>query len=222
VQQCWNPFEYKQQCSSDRSLLNYCQFEYEQQCSSARSLLNYCQFEYEQQCSSARSLLNYCQFEYEQQCWNQTRSFWQHYCSKRTDDQQCLMLRAKQTCLDTFCYRRLEPAWGGRRVPARGGDAGTGGSIKVTRKGSTRRIKSGEKQKRGIPRIELRTSRIIPLDQIVRKVISGSGNRSNPRPDRGRLPCMAVGPLSRNATIKEGKPVHGNKSSSCPQCSHKP
>jgi hypothetical protein len=38
----------------------------------------------------------------------------------------------------------------------------------------------------------------------VRNVISGSGNRSNPRPDRGRLPCMAVGPLSRSATIKRG------------------
>jgi hypothetical protein len=40
---------------------------------------------------------------------------------------------------------------------------------------------------------------------IVRKVISGSGNRSNPRPDWGRLPCMAVSPLSRSATIKGGQ-----------------
>jgi hypothetical protein len=38
----------------------------------------------------------------------------------------------------------------------------------------------------------------------VRKVISGSGNRSDLRPDRGRLPCMVVGPLSRSATIKKG------------------
>jgi hypothetical protein len=39
----------------------------------------------------------------------------------------------------------------------------------------------------------------------VRKVISGLGNRSDSRPDRGRLPCMAVGPLSRSATIKGGQ-----------------
>jgi hypothetical protein len=39
----------------------------------------------------------------------------------------------------------------------------------------------------------------------VRNVISGSGNRSDPRPDRGRLPCMAVGPLSHIATIKGGQ-----------------
>jgi hypothetical protein len=38
----------------------------------------------------------------------------------------------------------------------------------------------------------------------VKKVISGSGNRSNPHPDRGHLPCMAVGPLLRSATIKRG------------------
>jgi hypothetical protein len=38
----------------------------------------------------------------------------------------------------------------------------------------------------------------------VRNVISGWGNRSDPRPDRGRLPCMAVGPISRSATIKGG------------------
>jgi hypothetical protein len=43
------------------------------------------------------------------------------------------------------------------------------------------------------------------LGQYVRKVISGSGNRSNPRPDRGRLPCMAVDPLSHSATIKGGQ-----------------
>jgi hypothetical protein len=39
----------------------------------------------------------------------------------------------------------------------------------------------------------------------IRKLISGSGNRSNPCPDRGRLPCMAVSPLSRSATIKGGQ-----------------
>jgi hypothetical protein len=39
----------------------------------------------------------------------------------------------------------------------------------------------------------------------VRNVISGSGNRSDPRSDRGRLPCMAVCPLSRSATIKGGQ-----------------
>jgi hypothetical protein len=39
----------------------------------------------------------------------------------------------------------------------------------------------------------------------VRKVISGSENRSNLRPDRGRLPCMVVDPLSRSATIKGGQ-----------------
>jgi hypothetical protein len=38
----------------------------------------------------------------------------------------------------------------------------------------------------------------------VTNVISGLGNRSDPRPDRGCLPCMAVGPLSRSATIKGG------------------
>jgi hypothetical protein len=39
----------------------------------------------------------------------------------------------------------------------------------------------------------------------VRKVIFGSGNRSDPRPDRGRLPCMAVDPLSHSAIIKGGQ-----------------
>jgi hypothetical protein len=39
----------------------------------------------------------------------------------------------------------------------------------------------------------------------VRNVIFGSGNRSDPRPDRGPLPCMAVDPLSRSATIKGGQ-----------------
>jgi hypothetical protein len=38
----------------------------------------------------------------------------------------------------------------------------------------------------------------------VRNVISGLGNQSDPRPDRGRLPCMTVDPLSRSATIKGG------------------
>jgi hypothetical protein len=42
-------------------------------------------------------------------------------------------------------------------------------------------------------------------EENVRKVISGSENRSDPRPDRGRLPCMAVGPLSRSTTIKGGQ-----------------
>jgi hypothetical protein len=42
-------------------------------------------------------------------------------------------------------------------------------------------------------------------DYLVRNVISGSENRSDPRPDRGRLPCMAVDPLSRSATIKGGQ-----------------
>jgi hypothetical protein len=35
-------------------------------------------------------------------------------------------------------------------------------------------------------------------------VISRLENQSDPRPDRGRLPCMAVSPLSRSATIKGG------------------
>jgi hypothetical protein len=52
--------------------------------------------------------------------------------------------------------------------------------------------------------------------------ISGSENRSNPRVDRGRLPCMAVDPLSHSVTIKRGKPGHGNQRSSCSQCPHKP
>jgi hypothetical protein len=39
----------------------------------------------------------------------------------------------------------------------------------------------------------------------VRKVISGSGNRSDPCLDRGRLPCMTVDPLSCSATIKGGQ-----------------
>jgi hypothetical protein len=39
----------------------------------------------------------------------------------------------------------------------------------------------------------------------VRKVISESRNRSDPRPDQERLPCMVVGPLSRSATIKGGQ-----------------
>jgi hypothetical protein len=40
--------------------------------------------------------------------------------------------------------------------------------------------------------------------------ISGSVSRSETRPDRGRLPCMAVGPLSRSATIK-GEASRGTK-----------
>jgi hypothetical protein len=35
-------------------------------------------------------------------------------------------------------------------------------------------------------------------------MISGLGNRSDPRPDQGRLLCMSVGPLSRSVTIKRG------------------
>jgi hypothetical protein len=38
----------------------------------------------------------------------------------------------------------------------------------------------------------------------VKNMISGLGNQSDPRPDQGRLPCMAVGPLLRSATIKGG------------------
>jgi hypothetical protein len=38
----------------------------------------------------------------------------------------------------------------------------------------------------------------------VRNMISRLGNQSDPRPDRGRLSCMTVGPLSRSATIKVG------------------
>jgi hypothetical protein len=42
--------------------------------------------------------------------------------------------------------------------------------------------------------------------QSVRNVISGSPDQeTDPRPDRGRLPFMAVGPLSRSATIKGGQ-----------------
>jgi hypothetical protein len=40
--------------------------------------------------------------------------------------------------------------------------------------------------------------------QFVRNVISGLGNRSDPRPNRGRLPCMTVDSVSRSATIKGG------------------
>jgi hypothetical protein len=43
------------------------------------------------------------------------------------------------------------------------------------------------------------------LAAYVRNVISGSRNRSDSRPDRGRLSCMAVGPLSRSTTIKGGQ-----------------
>jgi hypothetical protein len=39
----------------------------------------------------------------------------------------------------------------------------------------------------------------------VRKVIFGSGNRSDPRLDRERLSCMVVDPFSRSATIKGGQ-----------------
>jgi hypothetical protein len=38
--------------------------------------------------------------------------------------------------------------------------------------------------------------------ETVRNVISGLGNQSDPRTDRGRLYCMAVAPLSRSATLK--------------------
>jgi hypothetical protein len=37
---------------------------------------------------------------------------------------------------------------------------------------------------------------------VISRQISGSVSRSETRPDRGRLLCMAVGPLSRSATIK--------------------
>jgi hypothetical protein len=40
---------------------------------------------------------------------------------------------------------------------------------------------------------------------IVRNVISGLRNQSDPRPDWGRLSCMTVGSLSRSATIKGGQ-----------------
>jgi hypothetical protein len=38
----------------------------------------------------------------------------------------------------------------------------------------------------------------------VRNVISGLRNQSDPHPDWGRLPCMAVGHLSHSVTIKGG------------------
>jgi hypothetical protein len=38
----------------------------------------------------------------------------------------------------------------------------------------------------------------------VRNVISGLGNQSDPHPDRGLLPCMAVDPLSHSATLNGG------------------
>jgi hypothetical protein len=47
---------------------------------------------------------------------------------------------------------------------------------------------------------------VVAMAGIVRNVISGrisgSVSRSETRPNRGRLPCMAVGPLSRSTTIK--------------------
>jgi hypothetical protein len=56
----------------------------------------------------------------------------------------------------------------------------------------------------------------------VRNVISGLGNQSDPRPDGGRLPCMAVGPLSRSATIKELHVGAREPMFTVPQCPHKP
>jgi hypothetical protein len=72
-----------------------------------------------------------------------------------------------------------------------------------------------------------------PLKESVRDVISphtGSPDRdrisgsarSETRPDRGRLPFVAVGP-PRAASYKRGaKPGHGNQRSPCPQRRHKP
>jgi hypothetical protein len=37
---------------------------------------------------------------------------------------------------------------------------------------------------------------------VISERIFGSVSRSETRPDRGRLPCMPVDPLSRSATIK--------------------
>jgi hypothetical protein len=52
--------------------------------------------------------------------------------------------------------------------------------------------------------LEMCLHTIIIQDCSVRNVIYRLGNQSDPRPDRGHLPCMAVGPLSRSATIKGG------------------
>jgi hypothetical protein len=56
----------------------------------------------------------------------------------------------------------------------------------------------------------------------VRNVISGLGNQSDPRPDRGRLPCMTVGPLLRSTTIKEWHVGAREPTFTVPQCPHKP
>jgi hypothetical protein len=41
-------------------------------------------------------------------------------------------------------------------------------------------------------------------EETVSNVISGLENQSYPRPNQGRLPCIAVGPLSRSVTLKGG------------------
>jgi hypothetical protein len=56
----------------------------------------------------------------------------------------------------------------------------------------------------------------------VRNVISGSGNRSDPRPDRGRLSCMAVGPILRSATIKGEQAGAREPTFTVPTVPHKP
>jgi hypothetical protein len=58
--------------------------------------------------------------------------------------------------------------------------------------------------------------------QFVRNVISGLGNRSDPRPNRGRLPCMTVDSVSRSATIKGGHAGAREPTFTVPQCPTNP
>jgi exocyst complex component 6 len=56
---------------------------------------------------------------------------------------------------------------------------------------------------------------------LVSHRIFGSGNRSDSRPDRGRLSCMAVDPLLRSATIKGGQAGTREPTFAVPTVSHK-
>jgi hypothetical protein len=101
----------------------------------------------------------------------------------------------------------LRAAAGGRRGALRQVEGGSGA---VGHGPGTERLplRHARRQLRRVERLPHDQLRGVPGDGThqrgVRNVISGSGNRSNPRPDRGRLSCMPVGPLSRSAIIKEG------------------
>jgi ubiquitin-conjugating enzyme E2 O len=68
-----------------------------------------------------------------------------------------------------------------------------------------RTLQHGVPLKSLLPFVAWNQNERVPGQRVVRNVISGSENRSDPRPDRRRLSCMAVGPLSRSVIIKKGQ-----------------